>query len=109
MNRTIERLCGIFFVAFGLASISPNLMIIERIRIVKETKLKPNLLENWDIRNYWDGSIVIYGEIYNDTKKRFSDGTHIRTSRLHYIDFVERIAKTQNSIYNLGKRGDGGQ
>ena len=71
---------------------------------MKEAELKPNLLKNWTIENYWDGSVVIYGEIYNDTKNRFSNGTHIRTSRVHYIDFVEGIAKTKNSTYNLEKR-----
>lgn len=69
-----------------------------------ETKLKPNLLENWEIANYWNGSIVIYGEIYNDIKNRFVNGTHIRTSNVQYVDFVEGIVKTKNSIYNLGTK-----
>ena len=73
---------------------------------MKETELKPNLLKNWKVEHYWDGNVVIYGEIYNDTKNRFSDGSHIRTSRVHYIDFVEGVAKTKNSTYNLGKRGN---
>ena len=71
---------------------------------MKEIKLTPNLLKNWSVDNFWDGSVVIHGEIYNDTKNRFTDGAHIRTSRVHYIDFVEGIAKTQNSTYNLEKR-----
>ena len=71
---------------------------------MKETELKQNLLKNWKIEPYWDGNIVIYGEIYNDSKNRFSDGSHIRTSRVHYIDFVEGVAKTKNSTYNLENR-----
>ena len=72
---------------------------------MKETELKPNLLKNWKIEPYWDGNIVIYGEIYNDTKKRFADGSHIRTSRVEKIDFGLGIVETKNSIYNLEKRG----
>ena len=71
---------------------------------MSQSELKPNLLKNWTIEPYWDGNIVIYGEIYNDTKNRFPDGTHIRTSAVHHVDFVEGIAKTKNSTYNLEKR-----
>ena len=71
---------------------------------MSELELKQNLLKNWSIETFWDGSVVIYGEIYNDTKNRFSDGTHIRTSRVQYIDFVESVVKTKNSTYNLEKR-----
>lgn len=68
---------------------------------MNETELKPNLLKNWQIERHWDGNIVIYGEIYNDTKERFADGSHIRTSRVESIDFLSGIVKTKNSTYNL--------
>lgn len=71
---------------------------------MKDTELKENLLKNWEIIRHWDGNIVICGEIYNDTKKRFVDGSCIRTSRVESIDFVSGIVKTKNSIYNLEKR-----
>ena len=68
------------------------------------TELKTNLLRNWSIDHHWDGNMVLHGEIYNDDKGRFPDGATIRTSRLLYIDFVEGIAKTKNSVYHLEKR-----
>lgn len=69
-----------------------------------ELEWKPNLLKNWNVENCWDGSVVLSGEIYNDTKNRFPDGTHIYTSRVHFIDFVTGIAKTKNSVYSLEER-----
>ena len=72
---------------------------------MKETELKPNFLKNWKIEMFWDGCIVLYGEIYNDAKGRFADGTHIRTSRVEYIDFVDGVAKTKNSTYNIKMGG----
>ena len=63
----------------------------------------PNLLKNWTIERIWNGNVVIRGEIYNDTKHRFSDGTSIRTSSVQYIDFVAGVVRTRNSVYNLDK------
>ena len=68
-------------------------------------EMTPNLLKNWTIENFWDGSVVLYGEIYNDEKNRFSDGSHIRTSRVRYIDFEQGVVQTKNSTYHLAKRG----
>ena len=67
--------------------------------------MTPNLLKNWTVETYWDGNVVIRGEIYNDEKGRFEDGTKIRTSRVLFIDFENRVARTRNSIYNLEERG----
>ncbi len=67
-------------------------------------EIKYNFLRNWRVDNFWDGSVVIHGEIYNDAKHRFSDGTHIRTSRLRRIDFIEGIAETMHTIYILEPR-----
>lgn len=72
---------------------------------VKKTELKPNLIKNWTIEN-WSGSFVICGNIYNDTRNRFPDGTPIHTSRVEHIDFVNGIAKTKNSTYNLELKGN---
>jgi hypothetical protein len=65
----------------------------------------PNLLKNWTIERYWNGSVVVRGEIYNDTKNRFPDGTNIRTSSVQYIDFVAGVVRTLNSVYNLEREG----
>ena len=67
-------------------------------------ELKHNLLKNWSIERYWDGNMVICGEIYNDEKCRFRDGTFVRTSRLEFVDFKNHVAKTKNSVYNLEER-----
>lgn len=71
---------------------------------MKENEMTPNLLKNWTIETLWDGSVVLHGEIYNDTKKRFKDGTHIRTSRLRCIDFEVDEAETMNTIYVLERK-----
>jgi hypothetical protein len=60
-----------------------------------------NLIKNWTIKKLYDGAVVIYGEIYNDERKRFADGTSIHTSRIQSIDFVEGIVKTRNSVYHI--------
>lgn len=63
-------------------------------------EFRPNLIKNWRLQTVYDG-FVICGEIYNDGKKRFADGTPIYTSRVRLIDFVAKVAMTQNSAYNL--------
>ena len=63
--------------------------------------MKDNLLKNWQIIRVFGTKYVVCGIIYNDTKKRFADGTEIHTSRIEKIDFVNGIVKTKNSIYNL--------
>lgn len=61
---------------------------------------KTNLITNWTVEKVHDG-FVVCGKIYNDQWGRFDDGTPIRTSRVIYINFVEKIVKTLNSTYNL--------
>ena len=68
-----------------------------------------NLLENWSIHKMYNGSYVLMGEIYNDAKERFTDGTHVRTSPLRSINFSVGIADTQNTRYVLGRRGSDGE
>lgn len=65
--------------------------------------MKYNLLKNWSIHRMYDGRYVLMGEIYNDAKERFKDGTHIRTSPLREINFVGGYADTENTLYTLGR------
>lgn len=67
---------------------------------MNNTKQTPNFITDWTIVKYGN-AFVIYGKIYNDMKCRFSNGTEIHTSRLEYVDFVNGVAKTKNSMYNL--------
>lgn len=67
---------------------------------MNENGFKENSLIDWTIEKRY-GSYVLYGTIYNDTKNRFADGTYIHTSSLTEIDFVNKVAKTKNSTYNL--------
>lgn len=59
-----------------------------------------NYLKNWRIEKV-RGSVIISGEIYNDIKKRFVDGTKIHTSKILKADFVNGIVETLNSVYHL--------
>lgn len=59
-----------------------------------------NYLKNWRIEKFRD-SIIIFGEIYNDIKKRFVDGTEIHTSKILKADFVNGVVETLNSVYHL--------
>ena len=40
------------------------------------------ILENWHGINHLDGSLIIYGEIYNDSLGRFHNGERIGTSKV---------------------------
>jgi hypothetical protein len=42
---------------------------------------------------------VAHGDIYNDTRQRFSDGSPVRTSRI--VKFENGFLHTQNSIYKV--------
>jgi hypothetical protein len=57
------------------------------------------ILENWQLINNH-----LYGEIHNDEKGRFPDGTPIRTSTLQEINEAEGYAQTLNTRYTLGKK-----
>jgi hypothetical protein len=69
-------------------------------------------LENWCI--VVDPSFTPYtapelikkrlsGNIHNDEKGRFSDGEYITTSSIQEIDLVNKVARTRNTIYELGR------
>ncbi len=62
--------------------------------------MKTNYLKNWIVVGIPQG-MVIEGEIYNDIKKRFEDGTVIHTSRVLKADFVNGVVETLNSVYHL--------
>lgn len=50
-----------------------------------------------EIRNYF----IAYGIIYEDSKKRFSDGEEIRTSFINSIDLEKGLIFTKNTIYKI--------
>lgn len=66
-------------------------------------------LENWLIDNK---SGCLIGDIYEDTQKRWLDGTKIKTSRILPMSVQSQVAKegavifTKNSSYLLGKKKD---
>ena len=70
--------------------------------------MEHNLLKNWYITQMSDKSVILYGNIYNDIKRRFADGTPIHTSRVLKADFVNGVVETKNSVYHLEMRADNG-
>lgn len=60
-------------------------------------------LENWSYDEFYN---VIWGEIHNDARKRFADGTKIHTSSIpggrDLLYQKGSIVKTLNSQYELG-------
>ena len=64
----------------------------------------PNLLKNWTVITWLEGQVFIVGRIYNAENGAIKDGTRFRTSRVLFIDFENRVARTQNAIYNLEER-----
>lgn len=70
--------------------------------------MEHNLLKNWYITQMSDKSVILYGDIYNDIKCRFADGTPIHTSRVLKADFVNGVVETKNSVYHLEMRSQNG-
>lgn len=62
--------------------------------------MKENFLDDVQVV-YVYGSKVAIGDIYNDSKNRFKDGTTITTSEIVYIDDELRKIFTQNTVYNF--------
>lgn len=58
------------------------------------------------LENYFIAGNMAWGEVYNDGKGRFADGTHIRTSLIQeiYEEDGKTFAKTMNSVYELGTK-----
>lgn len=66
--------------------------------------LPANYLKNWTIVvNAVDNKMRIRGQIYNDTKGRFSDGEGITTSPVVELDIRNGILRTLNTTYHLEK------
>lgn len=65
-------------------------------------------LENWRLDGF--GFDIIWGEIYDDSKGRFPDGTTIHTSSIPgYKEKAKKFKKgdrvqTLNSVYLLGNK-----
>lgn len=62
--------------------------------------MKENLLKDWYIVSF-EKYILICGNIYNDTKCRWEDGTFIHTSQVVKVDFATGVVEALNTIYNL--------
>ena len=62
--------------------------------------MENNLLKNWELKRVGD-AVVAWGEIYNDVKGRFKDGTYIHTSRIVVADLERGLIQTKNSVYKL--------
>ena len=68
-------------------------------------------LENWmvDKRFLNQGGYIIWGNLLNDAKERWAEGTRIHTSKIKTKDFpIESlkegdVVKTVYSLYKLGK------
>ena len=71
--------------------------------------MEHNLLKNWYITQMSDKRVVVCGDIYNDIKCRFADGTPIQTSRVLKADFVNGVVETKNSVYHLEMRSENGK
>ena len=63
--------------------------------------METNILKNWQITRVNNDFVIIYGNIYNDIKGRFPDGTDIHTSKVLKINFVDGVVETRNSVYHL--------
>ena len=68
--------------------------------------METNFLKNWYITQREDKVVILHGQIYNDIKCRFADGTPIHTSRVLKADFVNGVVETKNSVYHLEMRND---
>ena len=63
--------------------------------------METNYLKNWYMQKRPTGSVVVTGNVYNDIKRRFADGTLITTSSVLKADFVNGVVETKNSVYHL--------
>ena len=69
------------------------------------------ILENWSIiRDNNDPYLApelrttrLNGDVFNDEKMRFENGTNISTSRLKELNIKNGYARTLNTTYVLGK------
>ena len=60
-------------------------------------------LENWKVVD-WYGTYILTGDIYEDVRGSFEDGTKVKTSPIATIDFINKVATTKSgSTYILGE------
>ena len=81
---------------------------IDLIGLERSSKMETNYLKNWYITQRSDKRVVIVGDIYNDIKGRFADGTQKQTSRVLKAYFVNGVVETKNSVYHLEIRNENG-
>lgn len=62
-------------------------------------------LRNWLLLGNVEGKRWAIGDIFNDSKNRFKDGTEVRTSSI--VEIKGDIIVTRNSVYRLV--GEGGE
>lgn len=72
----------------------------EKEDIIKRRKIMAEL-HNWSIVQGTNNSYYIRGQIFNDPKNRFIDGSLVNTSTLQSVDFVYCTAQTRNTKYIL--------
>ncbi|MDB4302041.1 hypothetical protein N9924_00590 [bacterium] len=62
-------------------------------------------LENWDVREQMPGYSILTGNINEDIRERWSDGTFIYTSRFKSRELKEGdVVHTTYSVYKLGRK-----
>lgn len=60
------------------------------------------ILHNWAIIGDVNSVYCIIGEVYNDSRR--PNGRLIRTSSVVSLDEAQGIVKTQNTLYDLGRK-----
>lgn len=63
------------------------------------------VLENWKVtQRPFFAFECVSGDIYNDPKERFCDGTFIYTSGIVELNEENGILQTKNTTYRLGEK-----
>ena len=70
--------------------------------MISNSKKHDAELRYFNLRQYGERSEwYATGKVFNDNKKRFKDGTVIRTSLIIKIDFDDSLIYTKKSIYKI--------
>ena len=64
-------------------------------------------IENWKHTEFWNGAMVVIGNVYNDPNERWVEGYYIHTSEVIKIDYDNMEVETLNSVYSLGTQLEG--
>jgi len=80
-------------------------VLIDRIRDVESPAVDIQQVTTGRLENWSYALNKLHGDIYDDTKERFTNGTMITTSTIQNpLDLKEgAYARTRNSVYLLGK------